>query len=301
MDKEGFLLSLRSDMVSVSHFSENTAATYEESVSFFLDWLLSERVKLAAVSVQLLCSYLVWRRTEKKCDELTIAKDVSALRYLGSYLVRSGIWSENHAALLDRPKTKRALPRVLSVSQVDVLLDSIDGSSLPGIRDRALFELIYSCGLRISEACGLRMENVHLKERIIMVVGKGGKERMVPFGESAKIRLVDYLENARPTLAKGKEIAEVFLNYRGEPISRKGVWKKFQKLEVKAGVNAKVHTLRHSFATHLLAGGMDLRSVQELLGHADLSTTTIYTHVDDRQLRENHNIYFPGHADYEEC
>ena len=176
---------------------------------------------------------------------------------------------------------------------MDALLYSIDTSDLCGKRDSALFELIYSCGLRISEACGLLLANVHLDEQIILVHGKGDKERLVPFGGRALEKLKFYLEEVRPLLTKGKNIPEVFVNYKGEAISRKGVWKRFKELEALSGVSAKVHTLRHSFATHLLQGGADLRSVQELLGHSDLATTQIYTHVTNEQLEKAHEKYFP--------
>lgn len=295
MTIEDLLLRFHSDIVSVERLSENSASTYEECAKIFLNWLQKEEIKLAAVNPQVLVSYLIWRRTEQKCDELTIAKDISGLRALGSYLVRQGMWQENHGMLLERPKASRALPKVLSVEQVDSILDAIDTTEPLGIRDRALFELIYSCGLRISEAATLQVSNLHLKERLLIVRGKGDKERMVPFGLSAKERLEQYLMEVRPALVGSKIVSEVFVNYKGEPMSRKGIWKNFKALEVKAGVHAKVHTLRHSFATHLLAGGMDLRSVQELLGHSDLATTTIYTHVDDKQLREGHKEFFPGH------
>ena len=295
MTIESLLLRFHSDIVSVERLSENSASTYEECAKIFLNWLQKEEIKLAAVNPQVLVSYLIWRRTEQKCDELTIAKDISGLRALGSYLVRQGMWQENHGMLLERPKASRALPKVLSVEQVDSILDAIDTTEPLGIRDRALFELIYSCGLRISEAATLQVSNLHLKERLLIVRGKGDKERMVPFGLSAKERLEQYLMEVRPALVGSKIVSEVFVNYKGEPMSRKGIWKNFKALEVKAGVHAKVHTLRHSFATHLLAGGMDLRSVQELLGHSDLATTTIYTHVDDKQLREGHKEFFPGH------
>lgn len=295
MTIEDLLLRFHSDIVSVERLSENSASTYEECAKIFLNWLQKEEIKLAAVNPQVLVSYLIWRRTEQKCDELTIAKDISGLRALGSYLVRQGMWQENHGMLLERPKASRALPKVLSVEQVDSILDAIDTTEPLGVRDRALYELIYSCGLRISEAATLQVSNLHLKERLLIVRGKGDKERMVPFGLSAKERLEQYLMEVRPALVGSKIVSEVFVNYKGEPMSRKGIWKNFKALEVKAGVHAKVHMLRHSFATHLLAGGMDLRSVQELLGHSDLATTTIYTHVDDKQLREGHKEFFPGH------
>ncbi|MFA6856277.1 MAG: tyrosine recombinase [Treponema sp.] len=283
------------DLLLVERHSRLTAETYRLSVNGFLDWCVDKKMKLRDVNVQFLLYYLVWRKT-KGCSELTLAKDISALRSFGSYLERIGMWNENYALLLDRPKSTRPLPRVLTVNQVEKLLSVIDTSEPLGVRDAALFELIYSCGLRISEAAGLLIQNVHLNEQIILVCGKGDKERIVPFGVQAKEKLISYLQNVRPKLVRKRAVAEVFVNYKGEPLSRKGIWKRFQSYEALSGVHSKVHTLRHSFATHLLAGGADLRSVQELLGHADLSTTQIYTHVDDEQLRKNHEKYFPGHA-----
>ena len=271
--------------------SEQTAITYKISAEEFLNWLVTEHIKLKDVSVQNLLYYII-KRKEDGCSELTIAKDISGLRALGDYLERKGMWSENPAMELDKPKAARNLPKVLSIEQIDSLLDSIDKTSLSGKRDDALFELVYSCGLRISEVCTLKLANLHLEERLILVHGKGDKERLVPFGDRAYEKLLIYLQEVRPELVKGRIDAEVFVNYRGEAISRKGVWKRFKELEALSGVEAKVHTLRHSFATHLLQGGADLRSVQELLGHSDLSTTTIYTHVTDKQLEEAHEKYF---------
>ncbi|MCQ2592196.1 MAG: tyrosine recombinase [Treponema sp.] len=292
MTIELLLNQFYTDLILVKRDAEKTAATYKISSEDFLNWLTTERIKLKDVTVQNLTYYLIKRQTEG-CNEVTIAKDISALRALGDYLVRKQMWEENVALLLERPKINRNLPRVLSVEQVDSLLENIDTKTLCGKRDSALFELIYSCGLRISEACELKIANVHMNERLILVHGKGDKERLVPFGDRAFEKLRNYIEEVRPQLTNGKNVAELFVNYRGEPISRKGVWKRFKELEALAGVEAKVHTLRHSFATHLLAGGADLRSVQELLGHSDLSTTTIYTHVTDDQLAEAHKKYFP--------
>lgn len=281
------------DLITVERRSELTAQTYSDSAESFLNWLVKEKIKLSSVTSQNLIYFLLSRRTEG-IDELTIAKDISAIRSFGSYLVRNEYWKENVAMLLERPKATKALPKVLSIEQVDSLLNAIDITKPLGIRDRALFELIYSCGLRISEAASLKIENLHLAEKIIIVRGKGDKERMVPFGESAKKWLEEYLK-VRPNFVKNRIVSEVFVNFRGEPLSRKGIWKNFQEYEAQSGVSAKVHTLRHSFATHLLAGGMDLRTVQELLGHADLATTTIYTHLENKQLKEAHKQFFPGH------
>lgn len=286
-----FLGQFYSDLILVKRTSVQTAETYGFSAEEFLCWLQNERIKLKDVTVQNLMYYLAKRKTEGNA-ELTIAKDISGIRALGEYLVRKGIWEENRALLIDRPKTAKNLPKVLSVEQVDSLFGGIDVSTPLGKRDDALFELIYSCGLRISEACTLKTANVHMEEQLILVHGKGDKERIVPFGERAKQKLMVYLNEVRPDLVGNRNVAEVFVNYKGEPISRKGVWKKFQQMEAVSGVNAKVHTLRHSFATHLLRGGADLRAVQELLGHSDLSTTTIYTHVSNGQLEDAHKKYF---------
>ena len=291
MTIEILLNQFYTDLMLVKRDSEQTAITYKISAEEFLNWLVSERIKLKDVSVQNLLYYII-KRKEDGCSELTIAKDISGLRAFGEFLERKGMWTSNIALELDKPKAARNLPKVLSVEQIDALLDSIDKSTLSGKRDDALFELVYSCGLRISEVCTLKAANVHLEERLILVHGKGDKERLVPFGERAYQKILVYLNEVRPELVKGRAVAELFVNYRGEPISRKGVWKRFQELEALSGVEAKVHTLRHSFATHLLAGGADLRSVQELLGHSDLSTTTIYTHVTDKQLEDAHEKYF---------
>lgn len=289
-----FLSQFYTDLLLVERLSKNTAETYKISIEIFLNWCSAEKIKLSDITIQNLMYYLIWRKTNN-CSSLTISKEISALRSFGSFLQRQNIWAENLALLLDRPKASKALPKVLSIDSVNKLLNVIDTSTPLGKRDAALFELIYSCGLRISEVCGLLMENLHMNEQIIMVHGKGDKERIVPFGETAKEKLQVYLEEARPLLVKNKTISNVFVNYQGNPISRKGVWKNFQELEALSGVSSKVHTLRHSFATHLLSGGADLRSVQELLGHSDLATTQIYTHIDDKQLSQYHKIYFPGH------
>ena len=295
MHDERLLKAFYNDIILVERHSELTAQTYVFSVKEFLEWLSSGNYSLESVDAQRLLYYFVWRRSNGFSD-LTAAKDISALRAFGEFLRRRGIWQENVALELDKPRTSRALPRVLSVEQVESLLAAIDVSMPAGIRDRALYELIYSSGLRISEAAGLLTANVHFDEQIIIVRGKGDKERIIPFGDEARLWLLKYLDEARPVLVKSKIVPQVFVNFRGEPLSRKGIWKNFQDLEAKSGVYAKVHTLRHSFATHLLSGGADLRSVQELLGHADLATTQIYTHVDNEQLRDYHKGYFPGHA-----
>ena len=276
-----------------------TAQTYCQTIRFLYEWKQSgENVQKGTpeqqMSVQELMLFVIWRKTQG-ADERTVSKDISALRSFGDFLVATGRWTENTASVLEKPDVSKKLPRVLTVEQVNLMLDSIDVSKPLGVRDRTLFELIYSCGLRISEACGLLIENVHLSEHLIMVNGKGSKQRIVPFGSQAAFWLKKWLVDVRPEIVGNKAVPFVFVNYQGKGLSRKGVWKRFQNLEEETGVTAKVHTLRHSFATHLLAGGADLRSVQELLGHSDITTTQIYTQVDNEVLRDYHRDYFPGH------
>ena len=293
MNREELLQEYYNDLILVSRHSKLTAETYFFSIKEFFSWLEKERLALSSVTVKDLMFYISFRSTQGEA-ELTVAKDISALRSFGAFLVRKQIWQNNIAVELERPKAVKALPKVLSVEQVDAFLDSIDTDTPLGIRDRALFELIYSCGLRISEACSLLVSNVHFDQQMILVFGKGSKERFVPFGEVAKKWLKKWLE-VRNDFVKNLQTPTVFVNYKGKPLSRKGVWKNFQKIEALSGVTAKVHTLRHSFATHLLSGGADLRSVQELLGHSDLATTQIYTHLTDTELKDYHKEFFPGH------
>lgn len=290
-----------SQLLAVDRKSKLTAETYKLATEIFLCRFqsLNEQKNIVSIlesmSVQDIMRYLTWRKTQQ-IDEHTIAKDISALRAFGEYLVERKIWQENLLLLIERPKMKRNLPKVLSPEQVDALLNAIQTKDDLGVRDRALFELIYSCGLRISEVATLYRENVHLEERLLLVLGKGSKERIVPFGDTAFYWLSKWIFESRPKIIGNRQVREVFVNYKGEPLSRKGIWKRFQELESLSGVTAKVHTLRHSFATHLLSGGADLRSVQELLGHSDLSTTQIYTHVNNEELELYHKEFFPGHG-----
>ena len=289
---QNLLSQFYDELITVDRKGVLTAQTYETSIRFLLVWCKKQNKKISSLTVQDLLYYLVERKTQG-LDSLTMAKDISALRSFGTFLTQQGIWKENIALLLERPKSNRRIPSVLTVEQVDFLLSSIDISTPLGLRDRALFELVYSCGLRISEVSDLLLQNVHLSERLLWVHGKGDKERVVPFGDDAFFWLKKWLDEGRPQLVGHKMVATLFVNYAGKPISRKGIWKRFKELEAQTGIDAKVHTLRHSFATHLLAGGADLRSVQELLGHSDIATTQIYTHVDDEQLRDYHRDFFP--------
>jgi len=224
----------------------------------------------------------------------TIARRVSAVRAYFRHLVLIGVKAENPAASLKLPRRARTLPRALSPSETERLIDAATGTTPRALRDRALVELLYGAGLRVSEATGLEKGSVALEERVVRVLGKGAKERLVPLGRPAAEAVRRYLALGRPHLDR-RYRPELFLNARGGALTRAGAFLILKKLADRAGLEpARVHPhlLRHSFATHLLEGGADLRSVQEMLGHADLGTTERYTHVSDRRRRE---AYFDAH------
>ena len=224
----------------------------------------------------------------------TVARRVSAVRTYFRHLVLIGTRSENPAASLQLPRRPRRLPRALSPAETERLIDASVGTTPRSLRDRALVELMYGAGLRVSEAVGLEKSGVDIEERIVRVLGKGGKERLVPLGRPAAEAVRRYLALGRPQLDR-RYRPELFLNARGGPLTRAGAFLILRRLAEKAGLEPErvhPHLLRHSFATHLLEGGADLRSVQEMLGHADLGTTERYTHISDRRRRE---VYFSAH------
>jgi len=256
-----------------------------------LRWLTARGLTaLAATPTD--CVAFMSDRASAGASGKTLAREVAALRSFFRFLNVTRARPDNPTDLLESPRREKRLPRVLSPEQVNAFLAAIDISTPSGFRDRTLFELVYSCGLRVSEAVALSLADIDFGSRTLIVKGKGNKERMVPFGAEAERWLKDYIQGPRGALQGGKSGNALFLNVRGARLTRKGAWLRFQNPEALSGVTAKVHTLRHSFATHLLAGGADLRSVQELLGHADISTTQIYTHIEDESLELYHADFF---------
>ena len=224
----------------------------------------------------------------------TVARRIAALRSFFRHQMLLGARDDNPAAALRLPRRTRKLPRTLSAHEAERLIDAAAGTTPRAMRDRALVELLYGAGLRVSEATGLHRRSVDLEERIVRALGKGSKERLVPLGRPAVDSLRRYIAMGRPHLDR-RGRPELFLNARGGPLTRAGAFLILRRLAEKAGLEPQrvhPHLLRHSFATHLLEGGADLRSVQEMLGHADLSTTELYTHVSDRRRRE---LFFQAH------
>jgi len=278
-------------LAAVERRSALTVAAYKQELRRFLEFSSESEIK--SVNVDQLAAYLGWRKNFGGLDSRSLAKAVSCLRSFFRFAMGEGMRPDNPASLLDSPRQRLKLPETMDRETVERLLGAIDAGTPLGLRDRALFELIYSSGLRISEAVGLNLRDMDFKESVALVKGKGNKQRLAVFGGEAAAWLKRYLEESRPALAKGKVLAALFITRGGKRLSRKGIWKNYSKYATLVGIGTKVHTLRHSFATGLLEGGADLRTVQALLGHADLGTTQVYTHVDASLLKESHRKYLP--------
>lgn len=309
------LTRFRGHLLSARRRSPLTAEVYLREAACLLSWLQDRGLDVAGAGSADILAYLVARQggavspashnqgpgsrsagpeePSATLSRKTMARVISSVHAFFKFMRLEGLRADDPAELIETPKQERSLPTVLAPGEVDRFLSTLDGEDPRSLRDRALFELIYSCGLRISEAASLSFDQLYLEERVIRVIGKRKKERIVPFGAEAATRLSIYLEKGRPSLVKGVRSDKVFLSQGGRGISRKGIWKRFDMARQVAGVDAKVHTFRHSFATHLLAGGADLRTVQELLGHSDISTTQIYTHIESEALGDYHDEYFP--------
>jgi integrase/recombinase XerD len=275
--------------------AELTVETYVCECERFLDFCRGSGVNATSVTGPEIVEYVISRQIDG-LDVRTVAKVLSSLSSFFQFLILDNKRPDNPVKSIDMPRFGRRLPAVFTIDEIELLLSHIDTSSMYGLRDRALFELIYSCGLRVSEAVSLTVNSIFLDEAILRIIGKGGKERIVPLGEIAENWLRKYIDEARPALSKrgGTLVDHLFLNNRGTALSRKGMWKRFRAIAQSASLDSsKLHTLRHSFATHLLKGGADLRAVQELLGHADISTTQVYTHLDVDDLKRTHEEFHP--------
>ena len=277
--------------------SANTVNSYKRDIEKYLTFLTEKKItQLDEVSRFEILDFLQTLRQSGAADN-SIIRMVSSLRKFHQYLKRELIVSDDPMQLIDTPKKASTLPKAISPQAVEQLLEAPDTTTPLGVRDRTILELMYATGLRISELVNLKLSDMHLTMGFIQTMGKGEKERIIPLGEIASQWLDHYLDGARVYLQdQSAETSEyVFLNSRGKGLSRQGVWKKVKQLALEAGIDQNVtpHTLRHSFATHLLENGADLRMVQELLGHADISTTQIYTHITKTRLKQVYSDYHP--------
>lgn len=276
--------------------STNYQLSTQRSLETFADWFSKQagKTKPKEVEPQHLTDYLGWRK-KAGLAAASIKLEAIALRIFFRHLLGRKVLRVNPAEHLPIPRIESYLPETLNEEDVARLLDCVRGDDPLRLRDRGILELLYASGLRISELCGARLENLSVEEGFIRVVGKGNKTRIVPVGRQALAAIQTYLMRGRPNLISKRSGAEIFLSIRGKKLTPQRVWQLVKQYAGIAGLSADVypHLLRHSFATHLLAGGADLRIIQEMLGHADISTTQIYTHVDSSRLRSVHKKFHP--------
>lgn len=274
--------------------SEHTLSAYRADLLGFARWLQGQGSSLLAAGRDRLLQYLA-ARVQAGARPRSTARLLSSLRRFYRYQVREGRLEIDPTAQVESPKLGRPLPAALSEQDVEVLLAAPQETDLLGLRDKAMLELLYATGLRVSELVGLGLGGLNLRQGVVRVTGKGSKERLVPVGEEALNWLERYLASARPALLGGRQSPDLFVTQRGEGLTRQAFWYRIKHYARVAGISKALspHTLRHSFATHLLNHGADLRVVQLLLGHSDLSTTQIYTHVARQRLQELHAKHHP--------
>tara|TARA_B000000609_G_scaffold157304_1_gene151531 strand:+ start:613 stop:1509 length:897 start_codon:yes stop_codon:yes gene_type:complete len=277
--------------------AENSILSYKRDLAKYHAFIENrQRIdNIANVSQRNLRAYVRYLNAENISPN-SIKRAISCIRNYHQFLVSEGKMDNNPVLQIDTPKVARKLPNVLSVEEIDKILHFIPKKAPMAKRDIAIFEMMYSCGLRVTELCNFKMSNILWDSEMIRVDGKGGRQRFVPIGPIARTNLKNYINKERPALIKkNPNIPELFLSRNGNKLTRMMIWILLKKWTSTAEITKEVspHTLRHSFATHLLEGGADLRSVQEMLGHADISTTQIYTHLDKEHLKEVHRTFHP--------
>jgi integrase/recombinase XerD len=276
--------------------SENYQLSTQRSLGEFAVWCTKRKQITSArqVGLPLISEYLAERK-RGGLSASSIKLIVVALKIFFRFGTAQGFVAKDPTDSLVLPRIERYLPETLNELQVEELLDAVDEKAQLGLRDRAMLELLYASGLRISELAGVRLENLNLEEGVVRVTGKGNKTRLVPVGRKACAAITAYLERERPQLVKPRSGSEVFLSIRGKRLTTVRIWQIVKAVARRSGLEANVypHLLRHSFATHLLGNGADLRIIQEMLGHADISTTQVYTHVDQQRLKAVHHKFHP--------
>lgn len=278
--------------------SDNTIQSYQRDLNQYFAFLEEKKVtSWDVIDRYLVLDFLEELRNKGK-SSATIIRMVSTLRKFHQFLRQERMTDNDPMQHIDTPKKTQKLPKTLSIKEVEKIIESPDTTDYLGIRDRAILEVMYATGLRVTELISLKLDDLHLSLGLLQTLGKGDKERIIPLGDEAIKWIEIYLEKSRPELlAKNKKEkpSTLFLNYKGEGFSRQGIWKNLKVYVTQAGIEKEVtpHTLRHSFATHLLENGADLRVVQELLGHADISTTQIYTHISKKRMADVYKNYFP--------
>lgn len=284
------------DYLSVERgLSENTIKSYGQDLEKFTGYVNSRKIgKIKDVTKHHISKYLYFLK-DRGLSSSSISRNLVAIKVFYRFLLSERIIKEDPSGTLESPRLLQALPEVMDTNEVTRMLEVPDSRNLLGQRDKAALELMYATGMRVSEIVELIQENLNLDVGFIRCVGKGGKERIIPVGKEARFALKRYLTKSRPKLCKRSGDRHLFLSRLGRKISRQSFWKMLKKYARLAGIKKNItpHTLRHSFATHLLEKGADLRSVQEMLGHADISTTQLYTHINKARLKGIHKKYHP--------
>ncbi|MCI0495776.1 site-specific tyrosine recombinase XerD [candidate division KSB1 bacterium] len=283
------------------NLATNTIEAYASDINKYADFLMSRGVtRLENVQPPDVLAYLT-RLSKDRLSSLTIARNLSAIRMFHRFLIGEGILKFDPTESINSPKLAMKLPVVLDQFEMEKLINQPDTTTKLGIRDRAFLEFAYATGVRVSELISVKLTDLFLNEFLVRIFGKGSKVRMVPIGEQAIEWIESYCRTSRPLLAKPLQPNNVlFLNNRGNKMTRMGFWKLLRKYWLQSGITTSIspHTFRHSFATHLIEGGADLRAVQEMLGHVDISSTQIYTHLDREYLKEVHRTYHPREQEY---
>ena len=275
--------------------AEKTIESYSRDLTRYLDFLSSKGIrKIAETDTPLIVQHLINLRNDGLGSRST-ARHLVTVRGFYKYLVQEKVIKRDPARLVDLPKSGLKLPDVLSVTEIKLLLDLPDTKTPLGLRNAAMLELLYASGLRVSELVNLKLLDLNTEAGFIRVMGKGSRERIIPIGMYAKNILNDYIKSARPLLLKDRVSQYLFVARAGKPMTRQGFWKLLKRYALQAGITKKItpHSIRHSFASHLLEGGADLRTVQVMLGHVDIATTQIYTHVARDRLKQMHAKYHP--------
>ena len=282
-------------LVVERRFSENTVSAYGRDVDCFLTWLRPEGLaNIGKIAPEDIRSYLLHLK-KSKLSARSIARNLAAIKSLFRFLMNEGHVETDPLEDMESPRLEKKLPVYLTIEEVDRLLAQPDANALLGVRDAAMLELLYATGMRVSELISLKTNQMNLEGGYIITLGKGSKERIIPVGETAKEKVIRYLSEGRPLLLKGKNVPELFVSRFGKKMTRQGFWKIIGQYAAQAGITRRIspHKLRHSFATHLLDGGADLRSVQQMLGHVDISTTQIYTYVTRERMKSIYDKHHP--------
>jgi integrase/recombinase XerD len=275
--------------------AKNTILAYRQDLNIYLDFMIQRGINaLSKVTRNDIVEFMFFEK-DKKISATSISRRLAAIRMFHRFLTRERVLKIDPTTLIESPKLWKKIPDTLSLNEVEALIAQPDVRDHQGARDKAIFETLYATGMRVSEATDLKTNNVNLDIGFLRCIGKGNKERIIPLGKKAIHSINRYLEFSRPYFLKKKTSQNIFISRSGAKLSRQSVWKLIKRYAKEAKIKKpiKVHTLRHSFATHLLERGADLRSVQEMLGHSNISTTQIYTHIDKERLKSIHKMFHP--------